>query len=213
MPKPWLALLLALLSNHTLATGEFYCCVDPATGRKVCGDTLPDQCRGHSYRILDRGGNASKEVGPPLTAEQKAQLAEENRRKKAQEEATREQRRRDQALLDTYATPEDIDLAESKAENDVKLTIQSAQGQVENFRRKQQKLLDEAEFYKNKPLPPLLARDLKAINHEIQVQQELIGVKTKEFDLIKAKYDADRKRYFELTGRRSTNPDNSSRPR
>jgi hypothetical protein len=86
------------------------------TGRRVCGDSLPEQCRGRAYRHLDSGGNVIKEVGPPLSAEQKAEQAAEARRKKQIEEAAREQRYKDQALLDTYAMPQDIDLAQSKAE-------------------------------------------------------------------------------------------------
>ena len=47
-------------------------------------------------------------------------------------------------------------------------------------------------------LPDVVAR---AIDHEIKLQVELIELKKKEFDTIKAKYDADRKRFFELTRR------------
>lgn len=203
MPKRALLLLLTLLAGNASATGEFYCCQDSASGRRVCGDTLPDACRGHSYRILDRGGNVLKEVGPPLSAEQKAQVAEETRRKKLLEEAAREQRRRDQALLDTYATLEDIDLSQRKAETDVGIAIENVQRQMEVSQKKRHKLADEAEFYKKRNMPPQLASDLRAIEHEIKLQQELLEVKRREYDVIKAKYDADRKRYIELTGRRT----------
>ena len=108
-----LIVLLAALSAQaaTPASGRFYCC----DGGRICGDALPEQCRGKAYRILDSSGNLLKEVGPPLTAEQKAQVAAEALRKKEQEEQAKEQRRKDQALLDTYATPQDIDLAQGKA--------------------------------------------------------------------------------------------------
>ncbi len=55
-------------------------------------------------------------------------------------------------------------------------------------------------------MPPELEKDLRAIDHEIRLQQELIALKQKEFDTIKAKYDADRKRYFELTRKSPTTP-------
>lgn len=71
-------------------------------------------------------------------------------------------------------------------------------------------MADEAEFYKKKTLPPELDRNLRAIDHEIRLQQELLDLKKKEFDTIKAKYDADRKRYFELTRRPPTAPAVSS---
>ena len=198
--KPRLSSLVLLLSvaSPVLAAGEFYCCPDPSTGRRVCGDTIPAQCRGHGYRVLDSNGNVVKEVGPPLTPEQKAAQAIEEKRRKEIEDANREQRRRDQALLDTYTSLEDIDMAQKKAESDVSYSLKEAQSQLDTFQKKRNKLADEAEFYKKRTMPPDLARDLRAADHEIKLQQELIQQKQHDFDTIKAKYDADRKRYLEL---------------
>lgn len=142
-----------------------------------------------------------KEVGQPLTPEQKAEQALEVKRKKLLEEASREQRRKDQALLDTYAAPDDIDRAQKKAEDDVNLAIQAAQDRIVTAQKKRKKFEDEAEFYKKKEMPAELTKQLHALEHEIKVQRELQDVKKREFDAIKAKYDADRKRYGELTGR------------
>jgi hypothetical protein len=206
MRKTALPLLVLLAVGSAQAASEFYCCQDPANGRRVCGDTLPEQCRGRAYRILDSGGNIVKEVGAPLTPEQKAELILENKRRKQLEDAGREQRRRDQALLDTYTTAEDIDLAQKKAEADVNLAIQATNERIATAQKKRKKFADEAEFYKKKALPPELEKDLRAIDHEIRLQQELIALKQKEFDTIKAKYDADRKRYFELTRKSPTTP-------
>jgi len=201
MRKLLFAPLLLLLATSGQAAGEFYCCQDPNNGRRVCGDTLPEQCRGRAYRVLDSSGNVVKEVGPPLTAEQKAEQAQENRRKKNQEEADRELRRRDQALLDTYTTPEDIDLAQKKAEADVNFAILAAIARIDAIRSKRKKFENEAEFYKKKALPPDLDRELRNLDHEIRLQQELLDIKKRDFESIKAKYDADRKRYYELTRR------------
>lgn len=206
MRKTVLPLLVLLAVGSAQAASEFYCCQDPANGRRVCGDTLPEQCRGRAYRILDSGGNIVKEVGAPLSPEQKAELILENKRRKQLEDASREQRRRDQALLDTYTTAEDIDLAQKKAEADVNLAIQATNERIAAAQKKRKKFADEAEFYKKKALPPELEKDLRAIDHEIRLQQELIALKQKEFDTIKAKYDADRKRYFELTRKSPTTP-------
>jgi len=196
---PKLALLALLVASS--AQAEFYCCQDPTTGRRTCGDTLPRVCRGEAYRILDSAGNVTREVGPPLTPEQKAEQILENKRRKELEEASREQRRRDQALLDTYTRPEDIDLAQKKAEDDVKFAIQAATTRIEEARSKRKKYENEAEFYARKTLPPDLAKELRALDHEIRLQQELLDIKKRDFAAIKTKYDADRKRYFELTRR------------
>lgn len=212
MRKVLFAPLLLISLGSAQAAGEFYCCSDPSTSRRVCGDVLPDQCRGRAYRVLDSGGNVVKEVGAALTPEQKAELIVENRRRKQLEDASREQRRRDQALLDTYAMPEDIDLAQRKAEADVNIAILATISRIDEARTKRKKFEDEAEFYKKKTLPPELDRDLRALDHEIRLQQELLEIKKRDFDSIKAKYNADRKRYFELTRRSSAPPAGATPP-
>lgn len=209
---PRLALFALVLATSAQAAGEFYCCQDPGNGRRVCGDTLPRVCRGEAYRILDSGGNLIREMGPPLTAEQKTEQAIENKRRKQLEEASREQRRRDQALLDTYTTSEDIDLAQKKAEADVNVAILAAITRIDDARGKRKKYENEAEFYAKKALPPELSKELRALDHEIRLQQELLDIKKRDFELIKAKYDADRKRYFELTRRPAAAPNSGAPP-
>ena len=222
-PKSWL--ILALLCTVTTAHGAqgtakpavsgtgkvnssgFYCC----DGGRICSDTLPEQCRGKAYQVLDSAGNPIKEVGPPLTPEQKAQIAAEAARKKELEEQQREQRRKDQALLVTYASPQDIDMAQKKAEEDVNFAIRAAEERISAAQKKRNKLLEEAEFYKKKPMPGELAKSLRDVEHEIKTEQELMEVKRGDAATIKAKYDADRKRYTELTGR-STAPAPLSTP-
>lgn len=201
MPKLPAALLLTVLATPTWGvTGQLFCCTDPGSGRRVCGDTLPAQCRSQAHRIFDRGGNLIKEVAAPLTPEQKAAAAAEAARIKQQEEEHRERRRVDQALLATYATAEDIDIAQKKAEGNVQLLIRAAHEKIVGLQKQQRKLAEEAEFYKRKTMPNDLATNLRTVAHEIRLQQELIEVKRKELDVIRAKYDTDRQRYFELTG-------------
>ena len=193
-------LLGLLLTNLASAAGEFYCCQEPASGRRICGDVVPEACRGRGYRVLDRGGNLLKEVGPPLSPEQRAIEAEMERQRKQAEAQLREQRRRDQALLDTYATLEDIDIAQRKAEADVAILMRSTQDIIEKARKRRQKLDNEAEFYKKRPMPPELVRDLRTNEQEIATQQDILAGKQRELDAVKSRYEAERKRYLELRG-------------
>ena len=211
MPKlPTAFLLMVLVTPAWGAAGQLFCCTDPGSGRRVCGDTLPPVCRGQAHRIFDRAGHVIKEVAAPLTPEQKAAAAVEAARVKQQEEDRRERRRIDLALLATYATVEDIDMAQNKAESDVKQTIRTAHEKIVEQQKLQRKFAAEAEFYKRKPMPPDLENNLRTVGNEIRLQQELIELKRKELAAIHAKYDMDRRRYFELTGTSPTPPVSSS---
>lgn len=199
LPK-LLALALLALPAAAAWGSNLYCCQDPATGRRVCGDNLPEQCRGRAYKILDGAGNIVKEVGPPLTPEQKAQAAAEAQRRKLEEAALREQRRKDQALLDTYSSVQDIDLARARSENEIREAVRQAEEKIASLRKQRKKFENEAEFYKNKPLPPDVAKGLQASDSEIRAYTTLLDSKKADLEMIRAKYDEDKRRYLQLSG-------------
>lgn len=206
-PTVLLALLLASLAaagpavaQNNVAPGAFYCCVD-GSGRRVCGDLLPPQCSNLPHKVYNRQGMLMREVGPPLTPQEKAAQAEAAQKEKQQEAQAREQRRKDQALLETYSSLEDVDRMQARAEEDVRNTIRIAETKLAEARKRRKKFENEAEFYPNRALPPDVAKGLRDEENEIKAQTELIEAKTREMELIKTKYAEDRRRYFELTRR------------
>lgn len=166
----------------------------------MCADTVPEACRGRAYKIFDSAGNVIKEVAAPMTLEQKTQLEAEAKRRKEEDAALREQKRKDQALLDTYSELADIDRARNKAEAEVLEAMKAAQAKINEARKQRKKYEDEAEFYKNKALPAEVEKGLRAADYDIKIQTELMAVKQQDMRTIKAKYDADRRRYLELRG-------------
>lgn len=201
--KPRLLLfLVAVLIGLPVQAAEFYCCHESAGGRRVCGDTLPEACRGKAYRVYDQTGNPLREVEPPASTEQKArqkmsQEAEALRRKE-EEEAQRLQRRKDQALLETYSSLEDVDAARQRAEADVADAIRAAQNKIGIARQQRKKYEEEAEFYKKKGLPAELDKGLKATELEVKTFQQVLEAKQQELEVIKKKYEEDRRRFQEL---------------
>ena len=206
-PIPLFALLLASLavpayaqSQASTAPGTFFCCTD-TSGRRVCGDLLPPQCNGLSHKVYNQQGMLIREVGPPLTPAEKAAQAEAARREKLMEAHAREQRRKDQALLETYTSLEDVDRMQVRAEADVKTAIANAEERIADSQKRRKKFENEAEFYPNRALPPEVAKGLRDEDAEIKAQTELIDAKKREMELIKAKYSEDRRRYIDLSRR------------
>lgn len=206
-PKFVLVLVAGLIAVPSTHAGDFLCCSDP-NGRRVCGDVLPEQCKGRAYKVIDSTGNVIKEVGPPLTAEQKAEQAAEAKRKKELEVARREQQRKDAALLETYPSIKEIDLARSRAENEVLATMKQAEQRIEAATKRRKKFEDEADFYKKKELPPEVARGLKDADDEIRAQKTLVDSKQKDLESVRAKFAEDKRRYLEISagGGRALHP-------
>ena len=197
-----LALLLATLTGTSaLAAGNFFCCND-ASGKQVCGDILPQACYGRAYRELGSNGQTIRTVDAPLTAEQRSQREAEEEKRKREEEKRKEQQRKDQALLNTYGNEQDIELMRKRAEGDVLKAIANAEKKIVEIRQQRKKFENEAEFYKKKTLPHEVKKGLADADSDINSQEEFIAEKKKELEVIRAKYDEDKRRFVELISQR-----------
>lgn len=177
---------------------SLYCCQEATTGRRVCGDLLPEQCKSVAYKVLDEAGNVINEVGPPLTADQKAVQAIEAKHKAEREAALREKRRKDAALFDAYASVRDIDRARENAEAEVNATTKKAENRLEEARKRRKTFEDEAEFYKKRELPAEVARGLREADDEIKALDAVVQSKQKDIENINAKYADEKRRYLEI---------------
>ena len=199
-----LALLLATLTGTSaLAAGNFFCCND-ASGKQVCGDILPQACYGRAYRELGSNGQTIRTVDAPLTAEQRSQREAEEEKRKREEEKRKEQQRKDQALLNTYGTEQDIELMRKRAEGDVLKAIANAEKKIVEIRQQRKKFENEAEFYKKKTLPHEVKKGMDDADSDINSQEVFIAEKKKELEGIRAKYDEDKRRFVELISQRPT---------
>lgn len=188
---------LLALSISPAQAGKLFCC--EVNGQKTCGDILPAQCAARGYTELNKQGVAVRQVAPPLTPEQQAQKEAEEQRKKEAEAALKEQKRKDQALLNTYSSEKDIDLARTRAEQDVDGQIKQAENKLADAQKRLKKLKDEAEFYKKGTLPPELNKNLRDTEYDIKAQGELIEARKKDLVGVRARFEADKQRYIELT--------------
>ena len=206
--QPVMAFLLVFMSallpgavSPTLAAGKLFCCND-SNGKQVCGDILPPECYGRAYRELGDSGRTVRTVDAPLTAEQRAQRAAEEEKRKVEETALREQQRKDQALLNTYGTEQDIEAMRLRAQEEVKKSIKAAEVKIAEIRAQRKKFENEAEFYKKKKPPPEIQKGLRDADTEIKAQESIIEAKKLELDIIRDKYDEDKRRFIDL-GRRT----------
>jgi hypothetical protein len=193
-----LALVTALIGAAFAlpAAARTFCCTD-AKGRKLCGDTLPEQCENRAYKEFGEG--KVRNVEAPLTPEQKAQREAAEAKKLEDEKLAAEAKRRDQALLNTYGNEKDIDLMRDRAVADTEATGKQAQEKYDAAIKRKKQLERELEFYAKKPVPANLKSQVKENEIEIAAQQKAIEDKKKDVEAVRAKFEEDRKRYRFLT--------------
>src|SRR5512134_484672 len=98
--KLWLLLALALA---TPAAQAAFRCVDEK-GRTHIGDTPPPGCANVVMYEVTRGGTIIRRIEPTMTEEQWKAKQEAEEKAKIAEKAAAEQKRKDLALLSTYAS-------------------------------------------------------------------------------------------------------------
>jgi len=169
-------------------------------GKKYFGQTLPPQCVGQAAEYLDRSGNVIKRTEAALTPEQR-RAKEADEKKKAEAAAVaKDEERRARALLETYSSEKDIDLARQRALKGNEAAVKEIEERVLKTSQRGKELQKEMEFYQGKNKPPAkLSGDIKNNEIDLKSQQELLTAKKKEVDSINAKYDEDKKRFLALT--------------
>jgi len=197
-----LQLLLVTGVGSGIAAPRIFCCHDES-GKQVCGDILPSACYGRAYRELGQSGRTSRVVEAPLSADERAAKAAAERRRQEQERVLSEQRRKDQALLNTYGSEKDIEVMRSRAQSDLAASVQAAEERIAEIRKHRKKYENEAEFYKNRPLPAEVAKGLRDADYEIRAQESVIESKRKDMEATRLKYDEDLRRFIDISKRAS----------
>ena len=192
----------AALALGAAAQTRIYCC-DDANGRKVCGDYKPAACEGRAYEERNNRGEVSNRFEAPLTEEQQARRDAEAAKKEEEKKKAAEERRRTIALMQTYSSEKDINSARDRVLSEVGNNLKQAQQRLEDANKKKQKLDSEKEFYKGKPLPEQLKSQIRDNDKEIKAQKASVEAKIKEMEEVRARFAEERKRYLELTGKKS----------
>jgi hypothetical protein len=189
-------LLLWGLAGAAAAQPSIFVCSD-AKGRTISGDRPPAECVG-AIRELRADGSVRRVIEPPLTPEQKAARDAEQKRQREEAERQRAQLRRDRALLETYASEEEIENARARALATRQALIERAMRRMEEHRRERKKLDNEAEFYAKRQMPAKLMRAFEDNAALMRSEEKIINDARAEIERINERFDAERKRWREL---------------
>ena len=185
------------------SAGAAFKCVD-AQGKTHIGDTPPPGCAAVMMYEVTPTGKVIRSIEPTPTPEQAKALQIEAERKREADKIVAEQKRKDMALLATFASEKEFDVARDRNIEPIKGRIASAQDRIKAVEKRQKEIEDEMEFYKAGKskkaggVPHNLTDDLKRVTAE---KTALVGSITgyeKEIEEIKVKFEADKKRWIDL---------------
>jgi hypothetical protein len=189
-----IAAALALPAQAQQEKARMYKCVDSA-GKVYYSDKMNPDC-GQSSELNRQGVVMPKKQvakpGQPSKAEPAA----------ATPKNSKEQERRDRALMATYTTEEEIDAARDRSLAIPAQGTKSVESKLDKVNRQLTELKKQADALatQKKPLPPHLLEDVNASQKEISALEADLAQRKVQSDAIRAKYEADKQRFRELKG-------------
>lgn len=188
-----LAVLAAPWSPDAAAQGagrQVFTCVT-AAGRTLTSDRLIAECMDREQRVLARDGTVLRIVPPSLTAEERA-AKDERDRKLAEEKKLREEAvRRDRQLVQRFPNEAEHQKARDAALEDMRAAMSASRERIAELARERKPLIEESEFYKDKPLPAKLKQQLDANDAALAAQRDAQANQQAEIERIGKRFDAE----------------------
>jgi hypothetical protein len=160
-------------------------------------DVVPPEAVNKGTVELSKQGLQVKKTEAALTPEQLKAKAAENERQRVLAKQQEEIARRDRALLASYTSENEIDLARARAMQTIDNVMQSAQAYVAGLSKRRDAALAKKAAAGDKP-PADVNREIEMLNSEIERQSDLLAQKKREAATVTAKYDTDKQRWREL---------------
>jgi len=189
------AVVFLLTSGHARATT--YKWVDDQ-GVVHYTDKIPPEAVNKGSIELNKQGVPIKKNEPARTPEQRRAREAEDERQRQAATLREETERRDRALLQSYTTESEIDLARKRALATIDAQVQSSQAYTAQLSKRKQELEVRRTTLGDKPAPAVLERELANIDDELAKQSELLTGKRKEAEVVNARYEADKQRWQAL---------------
>ena len=187
-----IAAALALPVQAQQAGVRMYKCVD-AAGKAYYSDKVNPDC-GQGVELNRQGVvMKKKEIAKPGQSPNEVVAAVKS---------TREQERRDRALMATYTSEEEIDAARERS---LSLPVQGTkaiESKLDKVNRQLTELKNQADVLatQKKKLPAHLLEEVNVSQKEVSALEADLAQRKAQSDSIRARYEADKQRFRELKG-------------
>ena len=196
--------LLAPLAAHAQTREQYTYRCTGHDGKKYYGQTIPNACLGRPLELINKQGLVVKRIDPEGDEKKKAEKEAELEKKREAEAAQRDISRRNQALLATYTSEKDIEDSRARELREHERQVKEIESRVGEIRKRQDRFEKELAVYKEAGKgnpPPRLQEEITNAQIDLKAQQNLLEAKKKDANAINARYDEDRRRYAEVTGK------------
>jgi hypothetical protein len=183
--------------SGSAARAVIYTCV-AADGRRFTSDRPIAECANREQRVLNSDGSLRHVLPPQMSAEERAEKEARDRKAELDRLAQQDAVRRDRNLMLRYPDQATHQKAREAALDTVRMAMRTSEQRVKDLGAERKPLVEEAEFYKNKPLPPKLKQQLDANDAAAEAQRNAIQNQQAELERVNKLYDAELTRLRKL---------------
>lgn len=162
------------------------------------GDTIPPEYANKDRQLLNKSGVVVK-TQDVLTPEERRAMEAESAKARADETAARDQKLHDKSLTDTYSSVDEIELSRTRNIGQVDARINSIKSQLKTANGNLASLQKDAAS--RGKIPASLQEDIKSAQDRVSRMQQDLEKYLAEKQAVNARYDADKARFKELTGK------------
>ena len=178
-----------------------YTCID-AKGRKLTADRPIAECTDREQKVLNPSGTVKMRVGPTLTAQERAEQEQKEKREMEERSRVADEKRRDRALLTRYPNKTVHDRERAEALTQIAAVIHAANTRLTELVRQKVGIDEELEFYKSDPnkAPSYVRRQLEENVQSQAVQKRFIVEQENEIRRVNMRFDDEMVRLRQLWG-------------
>lgn len=176
-----------------------------AQGRLQTGDSVPPEYAAQDVEILNSRGVVVGTREGARSPAQRAAAASHQAAEASARQAVLRQRQRDQNLLATYLTVEEIQLLRDRRLDLIDGQVRVATQYLESLRARLLKLQDNARRFRpyngqttGPTMPPALAEDLVRTMNDVKTQETNLAAKRAELNRVREEFGRDIARFREL---------------
>jgi len=184
------AALAALLAVAPAAQAAFKC-VDEK-GKSHFQDTPPVACANVVIYEVSASGTVIRKLEPSGGAAAAAKNLDAERR-------DAERKRRDRALLDSYSSAPEFDVARDRNLEIINSRLDGTKTRLTQVEQRETELRTAVTSYKGKA-PPAVTQDLEKVSAERSQLAASVARFQKEYEHTRTQFDADKARWIELRG-------------
>jgi len=197
-------LALVVIALYAPFASAVYKCVDEK-GHTLFGDTPPAGCGNVPIYEVTPSGGVIRRIDPTPTAQQIELQREESDRHKKEAAIAAEQKRKDMALLNTYDSAEEFDVARDRNVEPVNGRIRASQERLKELDTRERQIDEQLKTYaesakagREVQAPGWLVANLEQVRSEKKTLTSAIGRYNQEIAELRARYDGDKKRWLAL---------------